>query len=299
MATAAKGLLVNGPTYKVSSFIPSPSQVVDRIGQVAEQNTARSEQQAADLRNWQQEQNRIAMEFNAAEAAKNRDWQEYMSNTAHQREIRDLKLAGLNPVLSAMGGNGAAVTSGATASGVTSSGSKGEVDTSMNQALVSLLGSFLSAQTSLENARLSAETNQAIADRNNASAELVAQINGMYGNERARIAGEYGLAGTKYSADTSRANAELAAVASILNNSNTNATAKSVQKSKEKHDEYMAKYYPQTNAGLVSSMTDRALDFGDMILEGLGLGSSAPRDRERAKARGDSYSSRRGSFGGK
>lgn len=43
------------------------------------------------------------------------EWQGNMANTAHQREVRDLQAAGLNPILSA-GGNGASSPSPGTAS---------------------------------------------------------------------------------------------------------------------------------------------------------------------------------------
>lgn len=111
-----------------------PDVYLQSAWDIANLNTMTSQALAREQMAFQKESNAIAMDFNASEAQKTRDWETLLANTSHQREVQDLIKAGLNPLLSA--NQGAATPAAANATGVTSSGAKGSVDTSMISAMV-------------------------------------------------------------------------------------------------------------------------------------------------------------------
>lgn len=118
-----------------------------------------------------------ANDYNAEQAQIQRDWSEAMSATAHQREVADLRAAGLNPVISAYG-SGASVGSGAAAS--TSNNLTSAFGTLAAQALgavASLANTMETNATSYANAGLSYSTSIRTADVQQYAAELASKTN--------------------------------------------------------------------------------------------------------------------------
>lgn len=97
--------------------IMSPLQFLQNREDVEENNNA--------ARNFNLQAAGEAMQFNSAEAAKNREFQREMSSTAYQRGTKDLLAAGLNPML-ALSHAGASTPSGSSASGQAASASAGQ-----------------------------------------------------------------------------------------------------------------------------------------------------------------------------
>lgn len=143
--------------------IPFVGPVLDFAGDILGGNASAAAQDRANQTNLQ-----IAKEnnaFNKQQTAEQMAFQDRMSSTAHQRQVADLKAAGLNPLLSA--NSGASAPSGAAASA-----NPVKVEAAPNLGLSKALGNVV--PTALQTARTVGELNQQKATIQNTEASTQA-----------------------------------------------------------------------------------------------------------------------------
>lgn len=96
-------------------------------------------------RDFNKEQSLAEQKFNREEAATARDWQKMMSDTSHQREVKDLIRAGLNPVLSANTGAQSYTTNAASAHALSATHASGMANSPAG-AMGTIAGSYEGAR---------------------------------------------------------------------------------------------------------------------------------------------------------
>ena len=158
----------------------------------------------AMLRQLSNENTAKTFDFNSKEAQKERDWSKMMSDTSHQREVDDLKRAGINPVLSANGG--ASAYSASSASGTADNSAVGVLASIYETKLNNKNAAKISAQTNkanLKQTKINAAAQKYASDQAYAAARLQYEAS-LYGTDKSKygmidnfIAGVTGTSSTK------------------------------------------------------------------------------------------------------
>lgn len=188
--------------------------------QIAEKQSAKAYNQAIEQRNYNNEWNAAqadkANAFTADMAAKQMAFQENMSNTSHQREVKDLIAAGLNPVLSANNGASSPAGAGGSGQGATADTSASTLKAQMYMQQMQVGAQLAQTKANIESAQKVAkwqnDLNREMTLAGYKNQKDIANIQAaasMYGADSASSASAYasqlGAAASRYGADQSYA----------------------------------------------------------------------------------------------
>lgn len=230
----------------------------NQLQAVSSANNAYNAAQAEKQMKFQEQSAAKAMDFNSRQAEITRNWQEMMSNTAYQRQVKDMVSAGLNPVLG-VSNSGAAVPSGATGTGIASQGAKSEADTTMANAFSSMVNALVQGQTARDVAEINAKTSMHNAE---VSAEAVLASAGL------------SAGATKYASGLSAAAAQYAAKLGFDETLLSIAGQRERLQMSNDFSQYMAENYPTTWTQMIPALIN-ALFGGSSDSSGLGLTTDA------------------------
>lgn len=142
-----------------SGSISSANDVFKNAREYSEELYERQLENEAINRNW-----------SALENQKNREFQQYNSDTSYQRAVKDLIAAGLNPVLAAkIGGSSTPSGSSSTVPSSSAASSAGNVFSNMFSSAIGLLNTILTNEQKERESQRSADTSIKTTSMNNAT----------------------------------------------------------------------------------------------------------------------------------